>query len=301
MKRIRHLAPLVVLIAAGLVMATAWPVRAAGDVIAVGWWTRLPTASAPEGGINVGSAPDGPNSVAAIQIDLGDGLSSLQISAVEAGGAPQAAVIRACPAAEGWAPEPGGALEDAPDIDCTNSVRFTRADDGLWSADVGALAAGRTGTMSIGLLAHGPSGDGPLSVTPSEVQFEAPTATGTPATTTTPTTTGSFTPPPTAPSSPSAPSGPAIPSPPPASSPTISVAPPTTRPAIDTAEPTVDEPATTATTIGLTEERALDAVTASDVGSDGGRPIGEAFFLLFLAGLVGVAVGGASKFAALRA
>lgn len=267
------------------------PASAEGEVVAVGWWTRLPTASAPEGGVNVGSAPDGPNSVAAVRIDLGSGLTSLTVSATEEGGTTETATVRVCPASDVWTPAEGGALGDAPDIDCASGVAFERNDDGVWTADVTSLVAGRTGTASIGFVADGPGGENPLAAAPSEVRYQRPSAFGVPASTTT--TTSSFTTT-TAGGSPTT---------------TAAATTPTTRPVVTTSPPTTaastttvfdERPLSSTTTAPPDDERALRPLNTAGASSGEGRPIGEAFVLVLLAGLTGVGVAGVSKWAEAR-
>lgn len=288
---IRIVAGAVVALTIGLVLVPTATAQTEGEILALGWWTRLPTTSAPEGGFAVGAGIDGPNSVAAVQIDLGSGVTSLTIDAVEAGGVPDLAVMRACPAADGWTATSGGDLADAPEIDCADSVLFSRGTDGTWTADVTPLVAGRTGPVSIGFRAHGPSGDGPLGITPSEVQFEAPTSTATPLVTTPPVD-DSSTPPPAVSPTP-APSF----TPPPSSG--FTVSPPTTGLQLTPVQP--EEVAAPPTTAAAPDPFGLGAVTAADVGSEQGRPIAEAFVLILLAAIAGLAVGAISKISAMRA
>lgn len=269
------------------------PAGADAAVVAVGWWTRSPAASAPEGGMTVGGAPDGPTSVAAVRLDLGAGVSSVTVTALEAGGLPDAATVRVCAASDAWSAADGGALEDAPEINCTVAVAFGRGDDGQWSADVTALVADRAGTVSLGFVAGGTGGDNPLTVAPFEVQFERPAVDSVPSnpTTSSPTsasTTTAVRRPPT--------SGFV---PPPVTSPRVT-SPPTTDPTTDTTVLSVVRPTTT-TTIPIAEERAFPSVTNAGVSSSSDRPVREAFFLVALASLVGLGVGGVSRWLEARA
>lgn len=294
MTRSRLTAAGAALVLIGALLLPGVAASAQGEVTEVGWWTRLPTASAPEGGINVGSAPDGPNSIGAVRVDLGAGLSSLTVTAVEAGGVPESATVRLCPAADAWTAAEGGALGDAPERDCSTSVLFERGDDGTWTADATPLVVGRTGSATIAFVADGPSGGNPIGVAGSEVSFERPAASGQPVPTTaapttraTTTTTRSVTPTTASSFQTVPPTRPAV------------TSPPTTDPSTDTTVLAIPE-VTTTTSIPIAEERALPAVTDAGVASGDDRPIAEAFFLVFLATLVGIGVGGASKLAELR-
>jgi hypothetical protein len=146
-------------------------------VVEVGWWTRLPTQSAPDGGFAVGVAPDGPTSVAAIRLELGDtGVSSASVDVTEAGGTLQAlAGLRVCAATSPWTAAAGGPLTDAPAADCSNqAVRLTPGAGGAWQADISPFTAGRTGIISLVVM---PEPDSVVAAgLPSayDVQFEAP-------------------------------------------------------------------------------------------------------------------------------
>lgn len=128
----------------------------AAGVAATGWWSRNPVASAPEGGMAVGFMPDGPATVAAVKVDLGDGVTSAMLELTEAGGtATDAASVLACETSTMWTPVEKGPIEKAPTTACAagHSVVLARDADSLtWSADLSALLRGRTGPASVALV-----------------------------------------------------------------------------------------------------------------------------------------------------
>jgi hypothetical protein len=127
----------------------------APSVIEVGWWTRSPVASAPNGGIDVAAGPDGPTSVAAVRVDLGDsGVRQLTLQLHEAGGTlMQTATLRVCPTSKPWLAISGGALADAPPAECDlKAVDATRDAQGSWTVDVTPLVQTRTGTVSLAVV-----------------------------------------------------------------------------------------------------------------------------------------------------
>lgn len=126
--------------------------HAAGSVAGVGWWTRSPVASAPDGGFAVAAAPDGPVSVAAVRVDLGAGVSTLVLSTALSQGAPELVTAEVCVTSDAWAEAGPGAIEEAPSTACSGaSVPFSRAGDG-WRADVSSLVAGRSGALSLAVV-----------------------------------------------------------------------------------------------------------------------------------------------------
>jgi hypothetical protein len=152
-------------------------------VVETGWWTRSPAQSAPADGVAVGVAPDGPTSVAAVRLDLGDtGVTSASLAATEAGGTLQSlAGLRVCFAATPWTAVRGGPLADAPAADCSNqAVRMTRADSGAWSADITPFTSGRTGVVSVMIVPEPDAGAVPGVPSAYDVQLAAPTLTATP-------------------------------------------------------------------------------------------------------------------------
>jgi hypothetical protein len=127
------------------------------QIVAVGWWTRSATQQAPKEGLAVATAPDGPVTLAAISVSVGDAeVISASLQAVETGGfAQDASSIQACYTADnGWKPVEGGSLDDAPQPACGDgSVLLSRDGDArIWSGELGQLFAGRTGTVSIMLV-----------------------------------------------------------------------------------------------------------------------------------------------------
>ena len=172
MRRAAALAALV------LVALGAPEARAADPAIArVGWWTRSSSADAPDGGVVVGAAADGPESIAAIEVDLGDGADGVQLALAEAGGSLQdAASILVCVTDDAWAPADGGDLAEAPEPDCDEGVVMAR-EDGAWRADVDALLGGRAGLATLVLVPSPSPTPIPGVHVPFEVELERPVLT----------------------------------------------------------------------------------------------------------------------------
>lgn len=260
---------------------------AAPSIGDVSWWSRNPAATAPEGGATLSNALDGPVSVAAVELDLEDGVTSATLSLPRTGGLGDgSAVIVGCVIPAGWAPSAGESLDDAPAAGCEGtSVEFTLADDVL-SANVGGLVSGRTGTVGIFLT----PADGETA--PWQATYDPPTlqATAKPAATTT--TTSRSTPTTARPTTTTS----------------RSFAPPTTR-AVTTTRPAITTTTTTeAGAIGpppssTTPTSSFELAQGVGVGgSDGeGRPIAQAVFFIVVAALVGAGAGVAHKVAADRA
>ncbi len=165
------------LLAASLVLpiaamlSDAPPAAAAEPVVEVGWWTRSPSQSAPEGGFAVAAGPDGPATVAAIRV-TSSGLSSVSVVAVETGGLNQGlAAVQACTTTVTWAPTAAGELAEAPEADCeAGSVDFTRDAGAMrWAGDLTPLI--RDGALSVVLVPGEASG---AAVIGFDVQFAVP-------------------------------------------------------------------------------------------------------------------------------
>lgn len=289
--RSRAAAAAFVVAGVALALGSLVPASASGTVDDVGWWTRNPLASAPDGGFAVASAPDGPTTVAAIRIDVGAGLSNLVIGAPPASGA-EVASVQVCVTGDAWSAESGGALADAPAAACEGeAVPFAEAGD-AWRADVSSLVAGRQGAVSLALV---PAGSLPFDAT-----FEAPTVIrATPTASSSPTsstpTTVAFVPP-TANPAPGFSPAPvndnfSVPAPttPPA---TVATLPDATG-AATTTVPTDDQPETVPFDIAA-------GIGLEDVETAGAR-WGEAGFLVLISALVGLSVFGVSRLNAARA
>ncbi|MBI2168628.1 MAG: hypothetical protein HYU28_03880 [Actinobacteria bacterium] len=293
MKRVRAV------VATALVLAVGAVPRAAAEpaVSEVGWWTSSPFASAPEGGVAVGNAPNGPSSVAAVRLDLGRGVTgAATLRLEEAGGfAQEVASIQACRGDDAWQAADGGPLEDAPEDRCGTSPVLLEETEGVWTVDVAALIGGDS-TATVMLL-PGPGSDptGTLGLG-WEVQFHEPSlsatevagggggggsggAGGTAPVATTPTTAGSST----------------------GVTPTTARSTPSPRPAGGGGQVTV-------TTAGVVDEQAEGAEVDSGVGASAGvvvapggpaegRPWGQFGLFMILSALVG-AVAGAGRWVA---
>lgn len=264
------------------------PSASSATVTAVGWWTRSPAASAPEGGLTVANAPDGPVSVAALRIDVGSaGVSRGTLTLPQSGGtAPGGAQLVACVVGDGWTAEPAGALGDAPATVCTGTAAALTVDDASWTADVSDLIGDARGSVSLGIVpAAGTAGLWDL-------QFDAPVFQGTAAA-------GSSPPPTTAARAPQ-------------TTPTTAFAP---RPAQTFRPAPPPAFAATTTTVAITPTTVDNFVAnvAPDQAAFGGasrsspdeggadRPIGQAVTLVLIAAVIGVLAGVGRKVAATRA
>src|SRR5205823_4401247 len=119
----------------------------------VGWWTQSPApGTPPAGGIEVGAAPSGAVSVAAMRFDLQGGATSATVQLAEAnpnsGGAPVAA-LQACLTSSSWQAASGGAYDQAPQAQCGNAVQLTRDSSGVWRGDLMPLLNGKTDSVSV--------------------------------------------------------------------------------------------------------------------------------------------------------
>lgn len=149
---------------------------AEGGVISkVGWFTRNPAASAPEDGFNVGNAPDGPVSVAAIEVTSTTGLRRAVLILAEEGGIQaDSAKLAVCMTPNEWNAGPAQPMDAAPKAECeSNQVELSRnAASSSWAADVTSLVGDIEDEGSVSLMVV-PSGDAavPLGF---EVRFQKP-------------------------------------------------------------------------------------------------------------------------------
>lgn len=148
--RRRHAGALLVLI---ILACQSVPAGGEHDAIEVAWWTRSPIASAPDGGIAVALAPDGPLTVAAIRTPRPSNAERVLFEAVEVGGvATDSAVVLACAVSAAWEPSAGGPLADAPATMCSPEVALARdAASASWTADLTAIATAGEPYISIAL------------------------------------------------------------------------------------------------------------------------------------------------------
>ena len=130
----------------------AFPASASAGVDTVGWFTRNPAASAPDGGLQVANAPDGVVSYGAISVfEDGDSITSATLTLKEAGNNVNAsgAAIQACPAA-GSFPAGKGDLEAGPKADClVGKVALKRSAEGVWTGDVTPLLKGDSPAVAV--------------------------------------------------------------------------------------------------------------------------------------------------------
>lgn len=161
----------VVALAALVVVGLARPGEAE-PARSVGWWTRQPAASAPDGGFAVGAAPDGALSVAAVGLPLDTQAVALTATESESlNGA--TASLAVCPTDPNWTAVAGGALADAPEPQCDEgSVALVRGDDGTWRADLTPLTSSAA-VQAVIIVPVAPTGPVPLTLAYT-VSFEAP-------------------------------------------------------------------------------------------------------------------------------
>ena len=257
----------------------------------VSWWTRSPAASAPEGGLAVANAPDGPVSVAAVQIDLDEGVSSASLTFAQTGGAAAtAAQIVACVLSGGVAAAAGGPIEEAPATTCDGAQVAVTSTNGTWKADLTDLLVDRKGSVGVAIV----PATGSTSVF--DLQFDAPQLQAT-ASSSSSGPSGSGTSPygPTTFSSPSTTAYRA-----PAPSQSFSTPPPRVQ------SPTVTTLAPSTTTTMAGEGEPIDQIAFAGNRGDAetgstGRPIGQAITMVVIAALIGVVGGVAHKVIAMRA
>lgn len=131
--------------AAAVALVLVVPPAATAGVNSVGWFTRNPAASAPEGGLQVANAPDGVVSFGAISaLEDGKSISSATVTLKETGQQVNntSATLRACRAA-GSFKSGRGTFAQGPKADCDlGSVEVTRDASGTWTGDVTSLVAG---------------------------------------------------------------------------------------------------------------------------------------------------------------
>ena len=158
MKLRRHPAGRFVVVLALIVAAAGFdagsdPARAAeATVVEVGWWSRTPGTTTPEGGFQVAKDASGETSVAALRIQYQGPLTSAMLILTEAtsGYLKEGAVVEACPTTAAWTPAVGGPLDEAPAADCTTKIPLERDGvTGSWRADVTNLLSGDSGTVAL--------------------------------------------------------------------------------------------------------------------------------------------------------
>lgn len=249
------------------------------SITAVGWWTNIPVASAPEGGIAVGHGASGPSTVAALNIAVPGEVplqATLRLTEADAVGA-DSAVIHVCPTPNNWEPEEGGSMEDAPKAECLEqgSSPLERGDDGTWTADVASLLD--EDTVSLMVVPAEPQTDeeppqGPFHVSfdPPVLDAPAPPSSDAATTTTTEPSSGgasSFTPPPR-----------------------------TQAPVPTTAAPTAEPPASVEPEQRQEQEQAATAPagrfpTQNGASGGDGRPWEQALFFVVVAAVAGTLAG----------
>lgn len=138
----------------GVLLALVGAPDAGATVKGIGWWSDVPTASAPEGGISIGANPSGPSAVAAVLLDLEDGASRGSLTLHQSGGAaPAGAAIVACVVGS-FTPVEHGPMAEAPATACeTTSTPVKVSGDGVtWSADITDLLGDKRGRVGVALV-----------------------------------------------------------------------------------------------------------------------------------------------------
>jgi hypothetical protein len=268
-------------------VAVVWarPAAAAASISDVGWWSDRPGASAPDGGFVVGTGPQGPVSVAAVRIDLGDGVTGALLSFTESGGvATSTAALAICATGDGWTAAPGAPLAEAPATSCAGTAVAPTRTETTWTADIQALVEDRTGTVSLAIVPA--SGQGLW-----EVQFEAPTIVASPVPPERSSTATTARDRPTA----SEPSGTAEPATAGAVASTATGGP---APSVPGGAAAATSPTTATTVAGDSDEVAFQQVTADDVGDEpDARTLGRVLLFCGIAAAVGTVAGLGRRYA----
>lgn len=147
------------------------------SVLDVSWWTRVPGETAPSGGLAVGTAPDGPTSVAALHLDLtSGGVSGARLQLTEASGSlgGQAAAVRVCVTAASWQSAQGGALANAATTTCgATGVDMTSDGNGGWSAGLDGILGAEHDIVGLAIV------PGPAQSPAFDLRFGPPVFTAT--------------------------------------------------------------------------------------------------------------------------
>jgi hypothetical protein len=113
------------------------------SVVQVGWWSQQPGAQAqPDGGFQVTLLPSGPQSVAAVELSVGDGKDVTTTLTLTEGQSVRSdsAALQACAIRGSWKAENPGAWANVPAYDCSTAVNFTRdAASTTWTGNVSPL------------------------------------------------------------------------------------------------------------------------------------------------------------------
>lgn len=136
------------LASAAIVLLPSAPLGAS-EVDAVGWWWRAQTGlvavpappNVPEGGLAVGTAPDGATAVGAVRFVLDDEAPvRLTLTVADSQGTPE---LLACPPTVRWAPAQAGRWPSRPAPACDLAeVEGAPSEDGAtWTFDVAAFPA----------------------------------------------------------------------------------------------------------------------------------------------------------------
>jgi len=147
--------------AAGI--GAARPAGAAPAAVSdVAWWSRNPLAQAPQGGFQVGAAPDGPISVAAFHVGASGSVERATLVLTEAGGssANQAgAALVACPTPNSFSGGAAQPYEKAPKAECGRAKAPLTRDPagGTWSGDITGVVAAASSQPAAVMVVPDPS------------------------------------------------------------------------------------------------------------------------------------------------
>lgn len=130
---------------------------------AVGWWSTDPSAQAqPDGGFQVSAALGEPVSIAAMRFSTPSGVTSAMLTLTEGGGfVTPATALQVCTTTSPWEPANPGAMEDAPEPECSAPVALERdAEAATWTANVGPLLPSLGGEPTLMIVPAETAGGG---------------------------------------------------------------------------------------------------------------------------------------------
>jgi hypothetical protein len=147
--RLRRPASAVLAMTAAVATTWLWPAASQGDpltanVVRVGWWSQQPGAQPQgDGGFQVAEAAQQSQSVAAVEVSVGDAQSvttaTLKLTEGQSVNADNAG-LDVCSTFSGWKDANPGAWADQPRSDCSGAVHLKRdAASTSWTGDVSKL------------------------------------------------------------------------------------------------------------------------------------------------------------------
>jgi hypothetical protein len=118
----------------------------------LGWWSRTPSTTTPEGGFQIARDASGERSVAAVRLTVEGTLSQalLIVSETTGGFLQESAVIDVCPTTAPWTAVVAGPLEEAPAADCERKLQLERnSTTGQWTVDLLPLIDAGATTVAV--------------------------------------------------------------------------------------------------------------------------------------------------------